>query len=130
MASEHTGIDVTAKVGAAAIVQYAAVKLSSGVLVVTAAATDDVFGFIQEAGVAGEYATVRVSGTTKAICGSGGITAGATCGPTAAGAVVATSTAGQVVGVSLGKYVADAATQGVLADAVAADIVEIVIDRG
>jgi hypothetical protein len=93
-------------VGASAVTQFRAVK-TVGALVVSAADTDIIHGFIQEdAGATATHVPVVVYGQTKAVA-SGAITKGARICPDAAGKVKVAAAADLSCGFALSASGAD-----------------------
>jgi hypothetical protein len=73
--------------------QFCAVKLDNTGKVALPSAAGRIYGVIQNKPVSGAVAEVRILGTTKMLCGTGGVTAGDPVTPDAAGkAVTAAST--------------------------------------
>lgn len=96
---EVPGMNITVKAAAAFEEKYLAVKVTADGLAVATAATDNVIGFVQRAGIATEALPVMVNGITMAKA-SGAIAKGDAVAAAANGAVAKT-TAGAYCGVAL-----------------------------
>lgn len=102
MAESFPNIDITLPVGASALTQYELVKTVGGV-VVSAAATDDCLGVVQNGADANaDGVTVRIFGVSR-IVAHGAITKGAGLVPAAAGRIDEHdgTTANPIVGIAL-----------------------------
>jgi len=100
----------TFTVGAADIAQGSAVKLSSGKIVVAAAATDVILGVIDSKAYANGQIDVHLRSTNGTLCilAGGTIAAGDAVTSNASGVGIATTTAGnQIIG-----YAVEAGTSG------------------
>lgn len=99
--------------------QYYAVKQhTDGSIILAAAATDKIFGILQNKPLATEAAIVRWASTSKAKAG-GTISVGAWVTATTDGTVIATTTAGDIV---IGMYLGTAA-------AASGDVIEILMTK-
>jgi hypothetical protein len=112
MATEIPGLVITLAAGGdltAAVNQYRPVKMNSTGLITLSGASEDAVGFLQNMPNTGEAATVMVTGVTKALVGTGGVTAGNKVRAVADG-VAAAGSGHHVVGTALdsglaGEYV-------------------------
>jgi len=96
----HQTPEASFRATASTLGQYLPVKNDTGnnYVVVATAATDEVVGFTQVAtAAAGEAVTVKTSGYTLALAGSGGWTRGDKLTPSTAGVLITTTTAGDKV---------------------------------
>ena len=130
MALQSNGIDISRVAGAdLSASQYLAVKLNSSGQVVVAGAGEAAIGILQNKPGAGQAATVRVGGASKAKAG-GTIAAGADVAANSSGAIVVatagrtnTSDADAAADPLIGSYTLGAALSG----AASGDIFDILI---
>lgn len=103
MATETPGLVITLVAGEdLRLKQYMAVRMESDGAIDFAGASvgEDALGFLQNTPNTGEAATVMVNGITKAVVGTGGITAGEKAQAIADG-IAAATTGDHVLGIAL-----------------------------